>query len=113
VAADRPLAILIDDLHWADSASLDLVHYVARGLADQRVLLLGAYRLDEARAQPRLRSLVRSLQRLGLAEELTPTSLPADAVTKLAPQCLQARRRRRCCVSSKTGRLERRSTSPP
>ena len=104
---------MIDDLHWADSASLDLVHYVARGPADQRVLLLGTYRLDEARAQPRLRSLVRSLQRLGLAEELTPTSLPADAVTKLAPQCLQARRRRRCCVSSKTGRLERRSTSPP
>jgi predicted ATPase len=34
MAADRPLAILIDDLHWADHASLDLLHYVARGLAD-------------------------------------------------------------------------------
>ena len=44
------------DLHWADHASLDLLHYVARGLADQRVLLLGTYRLDEARADPRLRS---------------------------------------------------------
>ena len=30
MAADRPLAILIDDLHWADHASLDLLHYVAR-----------------------------------------------------------------------------------
>ena len=54
IAAERPLALWIDDLHWADSASLDLVHYVARGLADQPVLLLGTYRLDEARAQPRL-----------------------------------------------------------
>ena len=56
IAADHPLAILIDDLHWADHTSLDLLHYVARGLAHQRVLLLGTYRLDEARADPRLRS---------------------------------------------------------
>jgi predicted ATPase len=60
IAAERPLALSIDDLHWADHASLDLVHYLARGLTDQRVLLLGTYRLDEARAHPRLRSLVRS-----------------------------------------------------
>jgi predicted ATPase len=64
------------------------VHYVARGLADQRVLLLGTYRLDEARAQPRLRSLVRSLQRLGLGEEVTLTPLPSDEVAKLAAAVL-------------------------
>ena len=88
IAAERPLALWIDDLHWADSASLDLVHYVARGPADQRVLLLGTYRLDEARAQPRLRSLVRSLQRLGLGEEVTLTPLPSDEVAKLAAAVL-------------------------
>jgi predicted ATPase len=65
MAAERPLVFWIDDLHWADHASLDLVHYLARGLADQRVLLLGTYRLDEARAHPRLRSLVRSLRGWG------------------------------------------------
>jgi len=32
IAAERPLVILIDDLHWADNTSLDLLHYVARGL---------------------------------------------------------------------------------
>ena len=89
IAAERPLVILIDDLHWADHASLDLVHYVARGLADQRVLLLGTYRLDEARAHPRLRSLIRSLQRSGLAEEMTLAPLRPDAVAKLAASLLQ------------------------
>jgi DNA-binding CsgD family transcriptional regulator len=88
IAAERPLALWIDDLHWADHASLDLVHYLARGLADQRVLLLGTYRLDEARVHPRLRSLVRSLQRLGLAAEMTLTPLSADAVAKLATAIL-------------------------
>jgi DNA-binding CsgD family transcriptional regulator/tetratricopeptide (TPR) repeat protein len=89
IAAERPLALWIDDLHWADHASLDLVHYLARGLTDQRVLLLGTYRLDEARTHPRLRSLVRSLQRLGLAEEMTLTPLSTDAVAKLAAAILE------------------------
>jgi DNA-binding CsgD family transcriptional regulator len=84
VAAERPVALLVDDLHWADSASLELLHYLARGLGDRRVLLLGAYRLDQARAHPGLRELVRSLQRLGLAEELPVGGLGPEAVATLA-----------------------------
>jgi predicted ATPase len=89
MAAERPFAILIDDMHWADNASLDLLHYIARGLGDQQVLLLGTYRLHEARTHPRLRSLVRSLQRLGLAQEMTLVRLPAHAVEKLAAAVLE------------------------
>ncbi|HEX6678220.1 MAG TPA: AAA family ATPase [Actinomycetes bacterium] len=84
VAAERPVALLVDDLHWADGASLELLHYLARGLGTHRVLLLGAYRLDEARTHPRLRALVRSLQRLGLAEELPIGDLGPEAVAALA-----------------------------
>jgi AAA ATPase domain len=84
VAAGRPVALLVDDLHWADAASLELLHYLARGLGDRRVLLLGTYRLDEARTHPRLKALVRSLQRLGLAEELPLGGLGPDAVAALA-----------------------------
>src|SRR6266542_2987422 len=84
VAADRPVALLVDDLHWADAASLELLHYLARGLGVRRVLLLGTYRLDEARTHPGLRELVRSLQRLGLAEELPVGGLSPEAVAALA-----------------------------
>jgi DNA-binding CsgD family transcriptional regulator len=48
------------------------------------VLLLGTYRLDEARTHPGLRALVRSLQRLGLAEELPVGGLDPEAVAALA-----------------------------
>ena len=84
VAVGRPVALLVDDLHWADAASLELLHYLARGLAGQRVLLLGAYRLEEARTHPVLRTMVRSLQRLGLAEELPVGALSPEAVAALA-----------------------------
>ena len=84
VAAERPVALLVDDLHWADAASLELLHYLARGLGTWQVLLLGTYRLDEARTQPGLRALVRSLQRLQLAEELHVGGLSPEAVAALA-----------------------------
>jgi len=33
-AARRPLVLLLEDLHWADAASLDLLRFLARGLTD-------------------------------------------------------------------------------
>src|SRR5947199_327988 len=47
-AARRPpLALLLDDVQWADPASLALLGYLARGLASSRLLLLLTYRSGE------------------------------------------------------------------
>ena len=48
LAGERPLLLIVEDLHWCDEASLDLLLYLARRLAQQRVLLLLTYRSDEA-----------------------------------------------------------------
>ena len=47
-SARLPLAILIDDLHWADPGTLALLHYLVRGLKQRRCLFLLTYRADEA-----------------------------------------------------------------
>jgi hypothetical protein len=47
VAAERPLALIVDDLHWADEASVSLMFHLARRLQERPVLLLGAYRANE------------------------------------------------------------------
>ena len=70
MAAEEPLALFFDDLDWADAASLELLHYLARGLAGQPTLLLGAYRAEEAEAARGLRLLQLSLSRVGLTEGL-------------------------------------------
>jgi DNA-binding CsgD family transcriptional regulator len=61
-----PVAILIDDVHWADRGTLALLHYVVRGLPRRRCLFLLTYRADEASDE--LRELLSALQR---AETLT------------------------------------------
>jgi tetratricopeptide (TPR) repeat protein len=47
LAAQRPVLILLDDLQWADSASISLLFHLARRIPGSRVLIVGAYRPDE------------------------------------------------------------------
>jgi DNA-binding SARP family transcriptional activator len=47
VAADRPLLVVLDDVHSADASSLLMLEFVSAELADARVLLLGVYRDPE------------------------------------------------------------------
>ncbi len=49
VARERPLVLILDDLHAADLGTLALLHFVARGLRAARVVLVGTYRDVEAR----------------------------------------------------------------
>lgn len=44
VAADKPLLILLDDLQWADRASISLLFHLGRRLASNKILILGAFR---------------------------------------------------------------------
>src|SRR5262245_20224262 len=84
MARQRPLALFLDDLHWADPASLELLHYLARGLSGQPVLLLGAYRAEEAEATRGLRRLQLVLSRVGLTEEVELSRLGGRSVAQLA-----------------------------
>ena len=67
LAARRPLLIVLDDLHWADASSLELLHFTARHLADSSILLLGMVNEAERLAHPTLLGVEQSLHGLGLA----------------------------------------------
>ena len=77
-----PCVLVIDDLQWADESSLRLFHFVAQRTARLPVLLVGAFRSEEAAANPHLQTLLRDLERNPL-ERINLTPLAADAVDEL------------------------------
>ncbi len=67
-AAQRPLVLIIEDLHWSDPASLDFLLFLARQAASMPVLLIGTYHGDEV--GPALRHYLMQLDRTRQAHEL-------------------------------------------
>jgi class 3 adenylate cyclase/tetratricopeptide (TPR) repeat protein len=88
-ARDGPILLVLEDLHWSDEASLDLLHYLARELRDSRSLLLATYRSDEMhRRHPFLRTL-GALQRERLVIEIALGRLTPDEIASLIHESLQ------------------------
>jgi DNA-binding CsgD family transcriptional regulator len=83
LAARRPLVLLLDDLHWADPASLDLLRSLARGLADAPALVLATYRVDELTRRHPLYALLPLLVREARAERLDLRPLDEAALGAL------------------------------
>lgn len=83
VAAQRPVALMVDDLHWADAASLELLQHLARHTRSDRVLLLGTFRDVEVNRQHPLESALRDLQREGLVERLDLRRLEQTGTAEL------------------------------
>lgn len=48
LATERPLLLILDDLHWADASSVNLLFHLGRRLANSHILILGGYRPEEA-----------------------------------------------------------------
>jgi hypothetical protein len=69
-AAASPLVLILDDLHWADKPTLLMLQYLARGVARERVLLLGTYRDVELERTHPLAEIVAALRREQLYERV-------------------------------------------
>src|SRR5262245_18292041 len=83
-----PLVIVVDDMHWADPASLQLLAFLARELRGMRLLLVCTYRTLEIESRPGLieglgrahrRIQLRGLARSEIAEVVLRTTGVAPA----------------------------------
>jgi DNA-binding SARP family transcriptional activator len=84
-----PMVLFLDDLQWADEASLRLFHFVAQRLrrhVGAPALLMGAFRSEEADDNPALLTLVHDLRRSGPLVSLALPPLDAAAVDALIAQ---------------------------
>ncbi|HMA46677.1 MAG TPA: AAA family ATPase, partial [Frankiaceae bacterium] len=70
LSADGPVVLVVEDLHWADRSTRDLLAFLVRGLRTARVLLVVTYRSDELRRGHPLRGLLAEVDRLRRVERI-------------------------------------------
>jgi DNA-binding winged helix-turn-helix (wHTH) protein len=83
LSSELPLLLVLEDLHWSDYSTLDLVSYLARRRDFARLMLIGTYRpVDVIVGDHPLRSVKRELQAHGLCHELPLEYLAEEAVSE-------------------------------
>ena len=83
VSRSRPVLLVLDDLQWADAASLDLLAYLVRHQPHARLLILGSVRSGEGMHADFL-NLLAELERLRRVILIELAPLSADEVAELA-----------------------------
>jgi DNA-binding CsgD family transcriptional regulator len=79
-----PTVVVLEDMHWADEATLDVVRLLARRLPQAAVLLVLSYRDDQLDRSHPLRVVLGDLPAGGLVARVTVGALSLAAVTELA-----------------------------
>jgi class 3 adenylate cyclase/tetratricopeptide (TPR) repeat protein len=82
-AADGPVVLILDDLHWADAQSLALLRHVVAGSGGLRLLVLGTFRDSELDRHHPLTDALAALRREEGVERLSLTGLEAGDVVAI------------------------------
>ena len=94
LAAAAPVLLVLEDLHWADTSTRDLVTFLSRMLHREQVALIGSYRTDDLHRRHPLRPVVAELLRLPsvIAVDLAPLdpSALAEHLAATAPVRIDA-----------------------
>jgi tetratricopeptide (TPR) repeat protein len=88
ISREKVVLIALEDLHWADSASLGLLHYLARNIKSSRVLVVCTFRTEElaevAPGRPhQLYETMMLMGREGLVQRMELSGLPAKVLAEL------------------------------
>lgn len=70
LGADAPVLLVLEDLHWADQSTRDLLAFLVHSLRDARVLIVATYRSDELSRQHPLRAALARWEREPAAERI-------------------------------------------
>jgi DNA-binding CsgD family transcriptional regulator len=83
-----PTMLLLDDLQWADVATLELIPALAASLEQERILLVGIYRSDEMTRGHPIRRLRAEVRRAGRLRELVVEPFGVEQTAALAARGL-------------------------
>ncbi|HYK52420.1 MAG TPA: AAA family ATPase, partial [Candidatus Eremiobacteraceae bacterium] len=83
LAKQRPLVVILEDLHWAGEATIAAVQFIVRRLAQLPVLIIATYREEDAPRVHPLRRMRRELQEEKTLFTIAPTPLGREHVADL------------------------------
>ncbi len=90
--ANKPAILFIEDIHWADSASLSLLHYLSRSIDKEPITILATYRTEEIVSnvshQNHLRETLRLMGREKLFSQINLSPLNTQDISILAQSML-------------------------
>lgn len=88
-AADRGVLLVIEDVHWADSSTRELLDYLSRRLASVRIAILMTFRSDELHRRHPLQPLVGEWRRSKAVTLLQVDPFSADDVSSMVKAIFQ------------------------
>ena len=80
LADQQPVVLIIEDVHWADQPTRDMLSFLARNLRDAAVLVVVTFRSDSVHRDDPLRRLLAGLERAGGVTRLELAPLSRDQV---------------------------------
>ena len=84
-AIERPVVFVIEDVHWADESTRELLDHLARRLTSLRALLLVTYRSDELHRKHALLPVLQTWRRSRMAEIVELEALPVTGAVRVRP----------------------------
>ena len=75
-----PVLLVIEDLHWADRSTRDLLTFLARSLRQEQLLIVVTYRSDELHRRHPLRPFLAQIERMASVERVALAPLSRDEV---------------------------------
>jgi DNA-binding CsgD family transcriptional regulator/tetratricopeptide (TPR) repeat protein len=88
LGCERPVVLAIEDLHWSDTSTRNLLSYVIRAARDIPLLVVGTYRTDELTRRHPVRPFLAEITRLPLTEVVELERLDRDGVTQMLTEIL-------------------------
>jgi DNA-binding CsgD family transcriptional regulator/tetratricopeptide (TPR) repeat protein len=79
----QPVLLLIEDLHWADRSTRDVLAFIARTARTERLLVVGTYRTDEIHRRHPIRPWLAEMERTPRVDRLTLQRLGGNALADL------------------------------
>jgi len=89
ISREAPLLVILDDLQWTDKSSLLLMHYLARGVYRESLLLLGAYRDTYVDDHHPLSPVLTELNRERLLQSVPLKRMSLDDVSEMIKRILE------------------------